>query len=121
MNAQPAINIKARAVEYMAKEFPVNCQESFCLQQSLPLSPKSWVLFLRFKKKQKQNLWLKYTQCGVPLNRMGGAPKCGVMIGRGGGVGVGEASGTGSERIHPRQNKGDRSLLNILQGSSGEG
>jgi len=26
----------------------------------------------------------------------------------------------GSERIHPRQNKGDRSLLNTPQGSSGQ-
>ena len=29
-----------------------------------------------------------------------------------------EASGTGGERIHLRQDKGDRSLLNIAQGAS---
>lgn len=29
-----------------------------------------------------------------------------------------EASGTGSEKIHLRQNKGNRSLLNMLQGSN---
>lgn len=27
----------------------------------------------------------------------------------------GEASGAGNEKIHPRQNKGDRSLLNKLK------
>lgn len=31
-----------------------------------------------------------------------------------------EAGGTGCERIHPRQNNGDRSLWNTLQGSSGQ-
>ena len=30
------------------------------------------------------------------------------------------ARGTGSERIHQRQNKGDRSLLNTLQGNRGQ-
>ena len=30
------------------------------------------------------------------------------------------ASDSGGERIHSRQNKGDRSLLNTLQGSSGQ-
>lgn len=36
-------------------------------------------------------------------------------------MGGGRAGGGGSERIHPRQSKGDRSLLNKLQGSSGQG
>ena len=31
-----------------------------------------------------------------------------------------EAGGPGSERIHSRQNKGDRSSLNTLQGNSGQ-
>ena len=31
-----------------------------------------------------------------------------------------EAGGTGGERIHLRQNKGDRSVLNTSQGSSGQ-
>lgn len=31
-----------------------------------------------------------------------------------------EAGGTRSENIDPRQNRRDRSLLNILQGSSGQ-
>lgn len=31
-----------------------------------------------------------------------------------------EASGVGDERIHPRQQQGDRSSLNELQGSGGQ-
>ena len=31
-----------------------------------------------------------------------------------------EANGVGGERIHLKQNKGDRSLLNTSQGSSGQ-
>lgn len=31
-----------------------------------------------------------------------------------------EVSGVGCKRIHPRQNKGDRSLLTPLQGNSGQ-
>ena len=32
-----------------------------------------------------------------------------------------EAGGAGNERIHPRQNTGDRSLLNTLQSGGGTG
>ena len=31
-----------------------------------------------------------------------------------------EAGGAGNEKIHPRHNKGDRRLLNTLQGNSGQ-
>lgn len=32
-----------------------------------------------------------------------------------------EACGVGGERIHPKQNKGDRGLLDTRQGGSGQG
>ena len=48
--------------------------------------------------------------CSVCLDRMG-APKYGAMN-------QVRAGGTGSERIHPRQNKGDRTLLNTPQRNS---
>lgn len=51
----------------------------------------------------------------VSLDPMG-APKCVGMINN-----PVEADGVGGERIHLRQSKRNRSLLNTLQGSGGQG
>ena len=64
-------------------------------------------------------------QCCSPNNTICVVSKRGVSRSDGGPPKWGddgwvEAGGTGGERIHPRQNRGDRSFVNTLQGSSGQ-